>query len=117
MGPGTSRRSGREPVTRALTPTEERIVRLVAAGRTNPEVAAELRRSRQTVEWHPWRAYRKLGVQSREQLGEVLATEPPLGRDAPEDEPSARCATARELQVIPSDMEERHAFDRATRKT
>lgn len=42
----------------ALTPTEGRIVRLVVAGRSNPEVAAELRISRQTVEWHLWRTYR-----------------------------------------------------------
>ena len=75
-------------MTRGLTPTEERVVRLAVAGRTNADVASELAISRQTVEWHLWRAYRKLGVHSREQLAEVLAATPPLGPDAAEDEPS-----------------------------
>jgi DNA-binding CsgD family transcriptional regulator len=48
----------------ALTRSEERIVQLAAAGLSNPEVADELGISRQTVEWHLWRAYRKLGTQS-----------------------------------------------------
>ena len=62
----------------ALTPAEERIVRLVASGRSNPEVAAEIGIGRPTVEWHLWRAYRKLGVRSRAELAERLAP-PPLG--------------------------------------
>ena len=60
------------PVRTALTPTEERIVRLVAATRSNPEVAAELRIARPTVEWHLWRVYRKLGVRSRAELAELI---------------------------------------------
>jgi DNA-binding CsgD family transcriptional regulator len=63
----------------ALTRGEERIVRLVMTGRTNPEVAEQLGLSRQTVEWHLWRAYRKLGVHSRAELAGRLAPRPPLG--------------------------------------
>ena len=66
-------------VHRPLTATEERIVRLVLAGRTNPQVAEELGISRQTVEWHLWRTYRKLGVHTREHLAERIASESPLG--------------------------------------
>jgi DNA-binding CsgD family transcriptional regulator len=57
---------------RILTPTEQRIALLVASGRTSAEVAAELGLSATTVEWHLSRAFRKLGVRSREDLAAVL---------------------------------------------
>lgn len=41
---------------------------LVAAGRTNREVAAELFTTVSTVEAHLTRIYRKLGVRSRTEL-------------------------------------------------
>ena len=65
----------------SLTRSEERIVRLAASGLSNPEVARELGISRQTVEWHLWRAYRKLGVRSRAELAELPQERPPLGPD------------------------------------
>jgi DNA-binding CsgD family transcriptional regulator len=81
----------------ALTPTEERIVRLVIAERSNAEAADELGISLHTVEWHLWRAYRKLGVRTREELrGRPLgpATGEPLGTADPKDERSGPlCAT------------------------
>ena len=51
-----------------LTPQEAEVARLVAAGRSNREVAAELFITTKTVEFHLGHVYRKLGVRSRTQL-------------------------------------------------
>lgn len=56
----------------ALTPSERRVVELAAIGRSNPDIAAELFVTRKTVEFHLGNAYRKLGVASREELGDAL---------------------------------------------
>ncbi|HTW09535.1 MAG TPA: AAA family ATPase [Acidimicrobiales bacterium] len=56
-----------------LTPTERSVAELAASGRTNREVAKELFISPKTVEVNLARAYRKLGVTSRAQLGAVMA--------------------------------------------
>lgn len=53
---------------RALTPTEQRLARLVAEGRTEAELSAELHLGPHIVAWHLSRAYRKLGVGSRDEL-------------------------------------------------
>ena len=55
-----------------LTPTEERIARLVASGMTNKEVAAATFVTVKTVEANLGRIYRKLGVQSRRSLTSVV---------------------------------------------
>ena len=55
-----------------LSPHELRISLLVAAGRTNPEIAAELFVSRKTVEHHLSQIYRKLGLRSRTELTRAL---------------------------------------------
>lgn len=47
-----------------LSPTEERIVLLLAGGRSADEIAAELGLDERTVEWHLLRATRKLGTAS-----------------------------------------------------
>jgi DNA-binding CsgD family transcriptional regulator len=52
----------------ALTATEHRIADLVASGRSNREVAAELFLSPKTVEWNLSKVYRKLGLRSRSEL-------------------------------------------------
>jgi DNA-binding CsgD family transcriptional regulator/tetratricopeptide (TPR) repeat protein len=52
----------------ALTARERDVCELVAAGRTNREVAAALYLSPRTVEHHLRAAYRKLGVRSRTEL-------------------------------------------------
>ncbi len=52
-----------------LTASEERVARLAAAGLTNRQVADRLQISRKTVEAHLGRAYRKLDVHSRAELG------------------------------------------------
>ncbi|WP_181782704.1 response regulator transcription factor, partial [Pseudonocardia pini] len=64
---------------RALTPQERHVALSVAAGRTNPEIAAELFLSRKTVEAHLTRVYRKLGVRSRVSLSRRVAAQAPQG--------------------------------------
>jgi DNA-binding NarL/FixJ family response regulator len=56
----------------ALTPSELRIVRLAAEGRTNREIAHELYVTLKTVEGHLSRAYTKLGIDGRAELARVL---------------------------------------------
>jgi DNA-binding CsgD family transcriptional regulator len=64
---------GRRASPDELTPSERRIAELVADGRTNREVAAELFVTVHTVEKALTRAYRKLGVSSRTELARTLA--------------------------------------------
>lgn len=56
-----------------LTASEERVARLAAAGLTNQQVADRLQIRRKTVEAHLGRAYRKLDVHSRVELGARVA--------------------------------------------
>ena len=63
----------RPPAPLELTATELRVAALAASGRTNREVAAALLLSPRTVEANLARAYRKLGVSSRAELGAVMA--------------------------------------------
>jgi len=66
--PHRSRTSGPE----ALTPSERRVARLAADGRSNPEIAQALFLTRRTVETHLTHAYQKLGISSRERLADAL---------------------------------------------
>ncbi|MBW0115636.1 helix-turn-helix transcriptional regulator [Pseudonocardia abyssalis] len=68
-----ARIGGRAPSATALTGAEERVAALVAAGRSNREVAAELFLTVATVEATLWKVYRKLGVRSRTELSVVRA--------------------------------------------
>ena len=52
----------------ALTPTEERIAALVADGRSNPDIAAQLLLSRRTVQTHVSNILNKLGYASRVEI-------------------------------------------------
>ena len=56
-----------------LTATERRVALLAASGLKNHEVAARLFVSPKTVEANLARAYRKLGIRSRAELGARLA--------------------------------------------
>jgi DNA-binding CsgD family transcriptional regulator len=73
----------------ALTPRQHQICALAAAGRGNREIAQALFVSVKTVETHLAAGYRKLGINSRADLGAALEREPsasdPGARvDAPE---------------------------------
>jgi DNA-binding CsgD family transcriptional regulator len=57
----------------SLTSSERRVAELVAAGRSNPEIAQTLFVSRATVETHLRSVFRKLGIASRGQLAPLLA--------------------------------------------
>ena len=63
--PGTRRDQSKQT---DLTPQEQAVARLVAAGRTNREVAAELVVSVKTVEYHLGNIFAKLRITSRSQL-------------------------------------------------
>jgi DNA-binding CsgD family transcriptional regulator len=62
--------SARQPQTgwAALTPTETKVASLVAEGRSNPDIAAQLFLSRNTVQTHVSHILAKLGAQSRAEI-------------------------------------------------
>jgi DNA-binding CsgD family transcriptional regulator len=70
-----ARIGGRAPAGDELTDGEARIATLVAAGRTNREVAAALYLTEQTVATALTRVYRKLGVRSRTELAGRTASQ------------------------------------------
>src|SRR5205823_12957356 len=53
---------------RSLTPVETDVVRLVAAGLTNPDIAERLFMARSTVKTHLKHVFAKLGVSTRAEL-------------------------------------------------
>lgn len=67
-------RPRREPLSGpdSLTPSERRVARLAADGRSNREIAQALFVTRRTVEGHLTAAYRKLMIDSREELAAAL---------------------------------------------
>ncbi|HVL80372.1 MAG TPA: AAA family ATPase [Actinomycetota bacterium] len=64
----TGRRGRPRSGWEALTPTELEVVRLVAEGMSNPEIAGRLFVSRHTVASHLKHVFQKLGVRSRAEL-------------------------------------------------
>jgi DNA-binding CsgD family transcriptional regulator len=68
-----ARVGGRPPSRGALTPTEQRVAELAAAGKANKEIAAELYVTVRTVETHLTKVYEKLGVRARAELARRLS--------------------------------------------
>jgi DNA-binding CsgD family transcriptional regulator len=67
----------------ALTPTERKVAYLVADGRSNPEIAAELFLSRNTVQTHVSHILAKLGARSRtEIIRQALRPPRPPGQES-----------------------------------
>ena len=106
------------PGVEALTPSELRIVRLAAEGRTNREIAHELYVTLKTVEGHLSRAYNKLGMEGRASYARSArrrkdpgcrpSSEPPV----PRADPSGFIVPhRRELFMT---MTAREAFERGT---
>jgi DNA-binding CsgD family transcriptional regulator len=56
----------------SLTDSERRVAELAAAGKRNRDIAAALFVSPKTVEAHLARIYRKLGINSRAELGRII---------------------------------------------
>ncbi|MEU2629131.1 LuxR C-terminal-related transcriptional regulator [Kitasatospora sp. NPDC007106] len=69
--PEDRRGPGRPAYGDLLSPREEEVARLAAAGMTNREIAAALHLSPRTVEQHVARALQKTGARSRQQLTAV----------------------------------------------
>jgi len=69
------RRLGLRRSNHELTECERRVAELAATGRTNRQIAAALFMSAKTVEANLARAYGKLGIASRAELGAVMASE------------------------------------------
>jgi DNA-binding CsgD family transcriptional regulator/tetratricopeptide (TPR) repeat protein len=67
-GRGGRRRGAARYGWQALTPTEAKIAALVAEGRSNPDIAAELFLSRNTVQTHVSHILAKLGARSRAEI-------------------------------------------------
>ena len=59
----------------ALSGREREVAELVALGRTNKEIAAELFLSEKTVESHMSRLFGKLGVRSRAEVAKAVGGE------------------------------------------
>jgi len=75
------------PLLAGLTPAEHAVARLVAAGHSNREAAAELYVSVKTVEFHLGHIFDKLGIRSRKDLITRIGGLPPKsdlggGRDS-----------------------------------
>jgi DNA-binding NarL/FixJ family response regulator len=68
----------RGPALNALSPREEQVVRYIALGLRNAEVARELSISEDTVKTHLGRIFRKLGVRDRVELA-LYATRAGVG--------------------------------------
>jgi len=86
-----------------LTPREQQVLKMVAAGRTNKEIAGEWAVSEETIKHHLTRMFDKLGATNRVELA-MLATQHGLD-EAPE--------APRSLAVPPPALVASHAMGKA----
>ena len=89
----------------ALTASELRVARMAADGLTNREIAQDLFVSVRTVETHLTHVYRKLSIDSRDDLGYSTPSEPSIGAAAGDDQ--ALSATPIPATAITSAMLDR----------
>ncbi|HMJ03585.1 MAG TPA: helix-turn-helix transcriptional regulator, partial [Conexibacter sp.] len=68
----------------SLTPSERRVAEMAAAGMMNRQIAQTLFLTVKTIETHLGAVYDKLGIRSRRQLPEALATPAEARRTAPD---------------------------------
>lgn len=73
-------RGGRRGYGDEMSPREREVAALIATGRTNKEIAAELFVSVKTIEWHVSSLMRKLGVTSRWLVASRLAEPAPAAQ-------------------------------------
>ncbi|GAB2663770.1 LuxR C-terminal-related transcriptional regulator [Saccharopolyspora gloriosae] len=71
----SDRATGPVELSGVLTRGEEAVAKSAALGRTNQEIADELRVSRRAVEKHLTAAYRKLGIDGRADLANALSAD------------------------------------------
>jgi DNA-binding CsgD family transcriptional regulator len=77
--------------SQALSPREDEILELAAAGRSTKEIAAELSIAQSTVNWHVGNALTKLDASNRtEAVAKVLRGEASEREEAPRAHPTAR---------------------------
>ncbi len=72
LATGETARRRDESTIYALTPQEVQVAMVLSEGKTTREAAAQLFLSPKTIEYHLRNAYRKLGINSRDALFEVL---------------------------------------------
>lgn len=77
----TSEHSGHDTASDVLTARELAVLRLLAHGQSNDEIAVELAISSDTVKFHVKNIYRKLGVASRAEATWTAARRGWLGND------------------------------------
>lgn len=84
---------GRRGQDSELTPVEQRIAALVAAGQTNKEVAAALFVSVRTIEGHLGHVYQKFGIRSRTELARRMSEQLPTPQSAVSQPPQSGSST------------------------